>query len=83
MMGPVCESQMASCAAPLETTLSAHIFDFADDQHAIAQHPAKYHVLLVQPVCLGARDKELAAIGVLAAVGLRIKKRRLTRSLEL
>jgi hypothetical protein len=49
---------------------SAYVLDFADDQHAVANYPAEHHVLLVQPVRLGARDEELAAVGVLSAVGL-------------
>jgi hypothetical protein len=38
-------------------------------QHALARHPPKHHVLLVQPVGLGAGDEELAAVAVGAAVG--------------
>jgi len=42
-------------------------------------HLTKDHVLVIQPLCLGASDEELAAVGVNPTVGLRIAYRNETR----
>lgn len=42
--------------------IGSHIFHLPHNQQALAQHAPKHNMLVVKPVCLGARNEELAAI---------------------
>ena len=60
-----------------------YCLDLAHDQHAIrVQHTAKYTVLAIQPLCLDARDEELAAVGIGATVGHAQQARRIVLERE-
>ena len=58
--------------ARLVNAIGGNIFNLAHDKHPVFDHLAKYNMLAVEKVALGACNEKLTTIRILARVGWKL-----------